>query len=160
VCIDDAETVDLPMSATEMLTSLVMAGPDLGILMVVAASTQALRAKYPTNWIRALLTLRRGLLLAPQAAEDYDFFGVRAGRSGCPRVEVSYAAREPSIWSRSRSPSRRTTTVRSRAHVSSRPSLSPRLRTEYRWPGTSESYGSWKCPPSIATSKRSIDCRS
>ncbi len=41
--------------------------------MVVAASTQALRAKYPTDWIRALLTLRRGLLLAPQAAEDYDF---------------------------------------------------------------------------------------
>lgn len=85
VCIDDAETVDLPMSATEMLTSLVMAGPDLGILMVVAASTQALRAKHPTDWIRALLTLRRGLLLAPQAAEDYDFFGLRGRPQRMPK---------------------------------------------------------------------------
>jgi hypothetical protein len=59
--------------------------PDLGILMVVAASTQALRAKYPTDWIRALLTLRRGLLLAPQAAEDYDFFGLRGRPQRMPK---------------------------------------------------------------------------
>jgi len=73
------------MTVTEMLSALVMTGPDLGIRLLVAASTQALRAKYPTDWIRALLTLRQGVLLAPQAAEDYDFFGVRGRPQRMPK---------------------------------------------------------------------------
>jgi hypothetical protein len=37
----------MTVTVTEMLSTLVMTGPDFGTRLLVAASTRALRAKYP-----------------------------------------------------------------------------------------------------------------
>jgi S-DNA-T family DNA segregation ATPase FtsK/SpoIIIE len=85
VVIDDADAVDLPTPEAEMMGSLVLGGPDLRITLAVAMSTQALRTKAPYDWRRTLLSLKRGILLSPQAVQDYEHFDVRGRPQRMPK---------------------------------------------------------------------------
>lgn len=102
VVVDDLDVVEADGLASPVLETLVLRGADARAALYVSADTRVLKAQYNSQLVRMVLSLRRGLLLAPESSGDLELLGAfgRVGRlppgralwiSGGSREEVQVA---------------------------------------------------------------------